>query len=77
MEKNENNENNMVYNAITGIAKVIKDNMNEQRARPRKVSINLDKLEINMSGLRYPIKLSAKIDLDFSGKGKEEKQQKQ
>ena len=51
--------------------------MNEQKTRPRKVSINLDKLEINMSGLKYPVKLSAKIDLDFSGKNKEEKQPKQ
>lgn len=73
----ENKEDNAIYNAITGIAKVIKDNMNEQKTRPRKVSINLDKLEINMSGLKYPVKLSAKIDLDFSGKSKEEKLQKQ
>ncbi len=72
----ENKEDNTIYNAITGIAKVIKDNMNEQRSRPRKVSINLDKLEINLSGLKYPIRLSAKIDLDFSGKTKEEKQSK-
>ncbi|MCL4398515.1 MAG: hypothetical protein M1322_03380 [Candidatus Parvarchaeota archaeon] len=72
----ENKEDNAIYNAITGIAKVIKDNMNEQRSRPRKVSINLDKLEINLSGLKYPIRLSAKIDLDFSGKTKEEKQSK-
>jgi len=73
----EKKEDNAIYNAITGIAKVIKDNMNEQKERPRKVSINLDKLEINMSGLKYPLKLSAKIDLDFSGKNKEEKPQKQ
>ncbi|MCL4362370.1 MAG: hypothetical protein OH338_00465 [Candidatus Parvarchaeota archaeon] len=73
----EKKENDAIYSAITGIAKVIKDNMNEQKERPRKVSINLDKLEINMSGLKYPVKLSAKIDLDFSGKSKEEKQQKQ
>ncbi len=73
----EKKEDNAIYNAITGIAKVIKDNMNEQKTRPRKVSINLDKLEINMSGLKYPVKLSAKIDLDFSGKNKEEKQPKQ
>ncbi|MGC8533159.1 MAG: hypothetical protein ACP5MV_00810 [Candidatus Parvarchaeum sp.] len=73
----ENKEDNAIYNAITGIAKVIKDNMNEQKTRPRKVSINLDKLEINMSGLKYPVKLSAKIDLDFSGKNKEDKQLKQ
>ncbi|MCL4376314.1 hypothetical protein M1558_02390 [Candidatus Parvarchaeota archaeon] len=73
----EKKEDNAIYNAITGIAKVIKDNMNEQKARPRKVSINLDRLEINMSGLKYPVKLSAKIDLDFSGKSKEEKPQKQ
>lgn len=72
----ENKEDNAIYNAITGIAKVIKDNMNEQKSRPRKVSINLDKLEINLSGLKYPVKLSAKIDLDFSGKTKEEKQSK-
>lgn len=68
----ERKEDSAVYDAITGIAKVIKDNMQEQRNKPRKVSINLDKLEINMSGLKYPIKLSAKIDLDFSGKNKED-----
>ena len=72
----EKKEDNTIYNAITGIAKVIKDNMNEQKERPRKVSINLDKLEINVSGLKYPVKLSAKVDLDFSGKSKEEKPQK-
>jgi hypothetical protein len=72
----EKKEDNTIYNAITGIAKVIKDNMNEQKERPRKVSINLDKLEINVSGLKYPVKLSAKVDLDFSGKNKEEKPQK-
>ena len=69
----EKKEDNAVYNAITGIAKVIKDNMNEQKTKPRKVSISLDKLEINISGLKYPIRLSARIDLDFSGKSKEEK----
>ncbi len=68
----ERKEDSAVYDAITGIAKVIKDNIQEQRNKPRKVSINLDKLEINMSGLKYPIKLSAKIDLDFSGKNKED-----
>ena len=73
----EKKEDNAIYNAITGIAKVVKDSVNEQKARPRKVSINLDKLEINVSGLKYPLKLSAKIDLDFSGKSKEEKLQKQ
>ncbi len=72
----EKKEDNTIYNAITGIAKVIKDNMNEQKERPRKVSISLDKLEINVSGLKYPVKLSAKVDLDFSGKNKEEKPQK-
>ena len=72
----EKKEDNTIYNAITGIAKVIKDNMNEQKERPRKVSISLDKLEINVSGLKYPVKLSAKVDLDFSGKSKEEKPQK-
>ena len=71
----EKKEDNAIYNAITGIAKVVKDSVNEQKARPRKVSINLDKLEINVSGLKYPLKLSAKIDLDFSGKNKEEKPQ--
>ncbi|MEM0142801.1 MAG: hypothetical protein QXL94_02425 [Candidatus Parvarchaeum sp.] len=71
----EKQEDNAIYNAITGIAKVIKDNMNEQKTKPRKVSITLDKLEINVSGLKYPIKLSAKIDLDFSGKNKEVKPQ--
>ena len=73
----EKKEDNAIYNAITGIAKVIRDNMNEQRTKPRKVSIDLDKLEINMSGLKYPITLSAKIDLDFSGKKNEEKPRKQ
>jgi hypothetical protein len=73
----EKKEDNAIYNAITGIAKVIRDNMNEQRTKPRKVSIDLDKLEINMSGLKYPVKLSAKIDLDFSGKKNEEKPRKQ
>ncbi len=68
----EKKEDNPVYNAITGIAKVIKDNMNEQKSKPRKISINLDKLEINMSGLKYPLKVSAKINLDFSGKNKED-----
>jgi hypothetical protein len=72
----EKEENNAIYNAITGIAKVIKDNMNEQKSKPRKVSINLDKLEINLSGLKYPIKLSAKVDLDFSGKSNSDKQSK-
>jgi hypothetical protein len=73
----EKKEDNAIYDAITGIAKVIKDNMNEQKSKPRKVSINLDKLEINMSGLKYPVKLSAKIDLDFSGKNKEDSNKKQ
>ena len=50
--------------------------MNEQKSKPRKISINLDKLEVNMSGLKFPLKLSAKIDLDFSGKNKDEKLQK-
>lgn len=29
----EKEENNAIYNAITGIAKVIKDNMNEQKSK--------------------------------------------
>lgn len=72
----EKKEDNTIYNAITGIARVLKDSMNEQKSRPRKISINVDKLEINMSGLKFPLKLSAKIDLDFSGKNKDEKLQK-
>ena len=72
----EKKEENTIYNAITGIAKVLKDSMNEQKSKPRKISINLDKLEVNMSGLKFPLKLSAKIDLDFSGKNKDEKLQK-
>jgi hypothetical protein len=72
----EKKEDNAIYNAIIGIADVIKDNMNEQKTKPRKVSINLEKLEINITGLKYPVKLSAKVDLDFSGKNKEEKPQK-
>jgi hypothetical protein len=71
----EKKEDNTIYNAITGIARVLKDSMNEQKSRPRKISINVDKLEINMSGLKFPLKLSAKIDLDFSGKNKDEKPQ--
>ncbi len=69
----EKKEDDVIYNAITGIAKVIKDNMLEQKAKQRKVSINLSNLEISMSGLKYPIKLSARVDLDFSGKSKDDK----
>lgn len=72
----EKDQDNTIYNAITGVAKVLRDNMQEQKNKPRKISINLDKLEVNMSGLKYPIRLSARIDLDFSGKDKTGKQSK-
>jgi hypothetical protein len=69
----ERKEDNTIYSAINGIVKVLKDSIQEQSDKPRKISITLDKLEIVMSDLKHPIKLSAKIDLDFSGNSKENK----
>ncbi len=68
----ESNQKDPVYSAITSIVKVIKDNLKEQKIKPRKVSIKLDNLEINIFPLKYPIKLSANVNLDFSGSKKED-----
>ncbi|EFD92719.1 MAG: hypothetical protein BJBARM5_0572 [Candidatus Parvarchaeum acidophilus ARMAN-5] len=72
----EKKEENGIYDAIRGVLDVIKDTMQEQKDKPKKISVNLDSLRISMSGLKYPINISAKVDLDFSGKKEENKEKK-
>jgi hypothetical protein len=62
----ETKSKNPVYDSMKALLDAIKYDVLEKGAGPKKLSVNLDKLEVKLSGLKYPIRLSAKLDIDFS-----------
>ncbi|MCL5016567.1 MAG: hypothetical protein M1441_00275 [Candidatus Parvarchaeota archaeon] len=63
----ESKSKNPMYDSMKALLDAIRDNISEKGSEPKKLSVNLDKLEVKLSGLKYPIRLSAKLEMDFSG----------